>query len=347
MKRIKIKYEKIYSVNHIIRSIRRYNKNRPKNKRISDNLIYDSKLVSALRYKLKTLDKIDFSKYREKILQVSSTNKKERHLLIPSKTNLLIQACLLELVESEMDKKIPLNSYSSRKNRGTHALMLNLRKFIRKVPSYKKLYCLYFDIHKYYDNIDHDILFDKIKNTFKDKNIIELFGKIIYSVPNSKGIPIGNACSHLLANLYQAEILDYVNKSSRAQFAAVYMDNWVILSTNKKKLASLRKTLFKKLKTLKLEVNPDYTIYQVNNNRGVKIAGFVVFKNTKTYCYPSTWKKIKRIISLIKNTPYKINSHIARSFMSRYGTFKYIRQFKKINDLIKSNLDLIKTLCKK
>ena len=326
MKRIKIKYRELYTWHNVKKAIKRYNKNRPLHRKIPEEI--EDKVAITLIKALKNLDSIDFNKYRIKVLKKSPTCPKERKLLIPSKSNLLIQACLIEVLEKEIDNKIPMNSYSSRKNRGAHRLMKNLRHFISTVSLNKNLYCLYFDIHKFYDNIDHDILFNKVKNLIKDKNILKLLEKIIYSTPGKTGIPIGNACSHILANLYQSELLKYVNNSPRRQFSALYMDNWVILSTNKKNLHSLKKTIFKKLKDINLEVNSDYQVFKVTQHRGVKIAGFTVFRNCKTYCYKATWKRIKKTISRIKSEQFVLKD--ARSFMSRLGTFKHIEQYKKI-----------------
>lgn len=340
MKSIKTKYNELYTTTNIIQAIHKFNKNRKYIKRIKPEFF--ERLTNSIKKQFINIDKIDFGGYRYKLLKDERPGGKDRELLIPTTKSLILQACFLNLLENEINNKIPMNSYSSRKNRGGHRLSYNIKRFIKSIPQKKNIYCLYFDIHKYYDNIDHKILSDMIHKLFRDKNIIKFCDMIITSHPKGIGLPIGNACSHVFANLYISKILDKVNQNPIACKTAVYMDNWNILSFNKRKLHKLAKEIFLELKKINLSVNKDWQIFKITNERGVKHAGFIVFRNGNMYLYKDSFKraiKNKKQLGTIDSTPKN-----ARSFLSRIGAFKHIRKLKMF--LSGVNLQFVKEFSK-
>jgi retron-type reverse transcriptase len=68
------------------------------------------------------------------------------------------------------------DSYATRPGKGQYAALDRARKFARTHHWYCKL-----DVRKYFDSIRHDILLRKLELRFKDKQVLEMFRRIISS----------------------------------------------------------------------------------------------------------------------------------------------------------------------
>lgn len=88
-------------------------------------------------------------------------------------------------------KLIEMN-VATRPNKGTKMGIYYTKKYINKIKhNHKKVYALKCDISKYFYNIDHSILMDKLKKDIPDVDIINLIENIIDSTDKSyvnKGI---------------------------------------------------------------------------------------------------------------------------------------------------------------
>lgn len=81
------------------------------------------------------------------------------------------------------DKSFIFDSYSCRIGKGTHKAVKRLEKFTWKVSrNYtKSCWALKCDIKKFFDSVDHEILFSLIKKKIKDENTLWLIWEIISS----------------------------------------------------------------------------------------------------------------------------------------------------------------------
>lgn len=96
-------------------------------------------------------------------------------------------------------------SCASIKNRGIHYALDKTKSIVQKQENSQ--YCLKVDIQKYYHSIDQNILKNKLRFLFDDKELLYYLDLIIDSRP-PRGIPIGSYLSQFLANFYLTE-LDY------------------------------------------------------------------------------------------------------------------------------------------
>lgn len=75
------------------------------------------------------------------------------------------------------------------------------------------LYAVEVDLSKYFDTLNHDLLFNILRRRIKDKRLIELIKKFLKSgvmdngviVKTEEGSPQGGPLSPLLANIYLNE----------------------------------------------------------------------------------------------------------------------------------------------
>ena len=112
------------------------------------------------------------------------------------------------------DPSFIFHSYSSRNNKGTYAGISAFEKYINKVSknNTRLAYVLKCDIRKFFDSIDHNILFNLISKKVADPDLLLLIKQIICSFENitDKGLPLGNVTSQLFSNIYLNELDQYV-----------------------------------------------------------------------------------------------------------------------------------------
>ena len=90
------------------------------------------------------------------------------------------------------DKTFISDSYSCRKNKGTHRAIQKFRTFSNKVSknNTKTCWVLKCDIRKFFANIDHNILKSILQKYIQDENILWLLSQIIDSFYTN---PIGKS----------------------------------------------------------------------------------------------------------------------------------------------------------
>ena len=74
------------------------------------------------------------------------------------------------------------DSYSCRKNKGTHRAVKRLRVFTEKISKTRgKCFVLKCDIKKFFHSVDHNILFSQISQRIKDSDLLWLIKNVVES----------------------------------------------------------------------------------------------------------------------------------------------------------------------
>ncbi len=139
------------------------------------------------------------------------------------------------------DKTFISDSFSCRKNKGTHKALNKFRSFAYIVSKNNTETCwiLKCDIKKFFASIDQNILLEILEKHISDKNIICLLEKIIFSFYSTKlsiGLPLGNLTSQLFTNVYINEFDQFMKHKLKVEYYIRYADDFVIFSENKKYL---------------------------------------------------------------------------------------------------------------
>lgn len=194
------------------------------------------------------------------------------------------------------------NSFSCRIGKGSHRGVETLRNILRKESenNTKACYVLKCDIRKFFDSINHDILFSILRRKIRDVDMLELLKNIIESYPggvsglfNRKGVPIGNLTSQLFANIYMNEFDQFIKHKLQVHYYARYTDDFVIVSRDKEYLARLVVPIETFLRdVLSLELHPK-KVEILNYTKGVDYLGNVIFPN-HTLVRKHTRKRIIR-----------------------------------------------------
>ena len=239
------------------------------------------------------------------------------------------------IILSKLDKYLIDSNVASRIGRGTSYGRSLLHKYICKLKrNNKEFYILKFDIKKYFFNIEHEVLINKlskylnnkeliIRNIINSTNLDYINNKINYinfkyklDLPlykYNKGISIGSVCSQMLAVFYLNDFDHLIKEKLGCKYYIRYMDDGIILMNNKEKLKKVFNVLKKEIKDYKLEFNSKTKIY--NSLEGFSFLGisYYVFNN----------RIIKRISKRNKKKILKRINNINYKFYKNY--FKYIK----------------------
>ncbi|MGI0141351.1 MAG: RNA-directed DNA polymerase [Candidatus Micrarchaeales archaeon] len=139
-----------------------------------------------------------------------------------------------------------------------------------------------------------------VQRKIKDPDVIWLIKTILKnhkSETEGKGMPIGNLTSQFFANVYLNELDQFVKHTLKAKCYIRYVDDFVILHTDRKMLEKWRAEIDEFLhSTLKVQLHPEKTRV-VKLNEGVTLLGFRVFykyKLLKKSNAKRIWKRLDK-----------------------------------------------------
>lgn len=245
---------------------------------------------------------------------------KWRDLEIPSFEASIAMIALWRVCGPLIERKIPDQSFSSRKGKGGHLCAKKCERFVHQNADGLARYCLYFDISKFYLHILKRVLMSRIEGIFKDRRIVGMFRVIVYSTP--VGLPIGYPFSHALANLYLTPLYYLIMSVKGISKAFVYMDNWNIFSSCKKALHTARKLAAKWLDGVGCALKRDWQLFPTAA-RGVKICGLVVYAKKPSRLFRGIWHRTLRAFDRYRIRP---TEKLFRSLMSRLGWLMSVHQ---------------------
>ena len=145
------------------------------------------------------------------------------------------------IIEPYMERHLIYDNAASRKGKGTHFAMDRLDGFLHDF--YKKYgttgYFLKYDIRGFFDNIDHEILYQLYEKAFcQSREICSLIRLFIdsYEVKKGKGIPLGNQTSSWFALFYLDGLDRLIKEKLYIRYYTRYMDDGVLIHHDKEYL---------------------------------------------------------------------------------------------------------------
>jgi retron-type reverse transcriptase len=193
----------------------------------------------------------------------------------------IVHHAICNIIQPIFEKTFIYDSFANQKGKGTHKAIDRFNQFSRKVSKNhtKSCYVLKGDIKHYFEEVNHDILMNIIKQRIKDKDVLWLIKKVLNN--HKKGIPLGNLTSQVLANVYLNELDHYVKHILKVKHYIRYVDDFVILSNKESDLINYKKQI-----TLFLKNNLDLELHQGKSkilklNQGISFLGFRLFKYHK------------------------------------------------------------------
>ncbi len=182
----------------------------------------------------------------------------------------VVHHAVMQMIEPQLDRTFISDSYACRTGKGVHAAVDRYQAWSQ---TYR--YVLKMDIQQYFPSIDHALLKDKLRRRIKEAGVLNVLDRIIESSPQSSatpqyfpgddlltpcdrrtGIPIGNLTSQFFANLYLDDFDHYIKQVLKVRPYLRYVDDMVVLDSNKHRLAEIRAAVCERLATDRLRLHP-------------------------------------------------------------------------------------------
>lgn len=269
MKRAVNLYDDIYELNNLYLAYYKASKGkRSKNDVIRFSKSLDKNLLSIQSQLIKRDVKLGDYHY------FTINDPKRRLICAASFPERIIHHAIMNVTDVYFDNFQIYDSYACRVDKGTHKAIHRAFSMCKNYKYYIKL-----DIKKYFDSIDHEILYSLLLKRFKDNDLLNLFSNLIdtYKTSPGKGIPIGNLTSQYFANYYLAYFDRYVKEELKIKDYLRYMDDFIIFVNEKSKLMPIVSSIAIFLcDTLSLELKPPL-INSVSS--GIPFLGFKLYKH--------------------------------------------------------------------
>ena len=195
----------------------------------------------------------------------------------------LLHHAVYRILYPYFDTKFIFDSYSCRKEKGTHKALERFTVFGRKISRNhtQTVWVLKCDIRKFFANIDHEVLYGILDKHNLDESTSWLLRQIISSFYSqssvAKGLPLGNLTSQLLVNVYMNEFDHYVKRALNVKHYIRYADDFVVLHEDRNYLEGLLPQFDHFLTTkLKLQLHPN-KVYIKTVASGVDFLGWIHF----------------------------------------------------------------------
>lgn len=202
-------------------------------------------------------------KTKEVILtDILSKNGKVRTIAKVNSLDKLVSRMIFQTIEPIISSLFQDNSYAYQKEKGVLSAATTMKYYLEDGYNY----ILNVDIKKYFDNINHNILYSMLIEALNDPNFIDLIFKFIkvdikkeykkYTL--SRGVLQGSLLSPLLSNLYLTK-LDSIANDNNIKYIR-YADDIRILAKTKDKINEYKDWLTNELKKLDLNINEKKTV---------------------------------------------------------------------------------------
>ena len=325
-------YNYLVDINKIIDCYNDIKKNtKNKEKLINFDLFISSNIISIyniLNNKIYKHNKYNiFIIYKPKIRIVMSEILEDKII-----NHLVSKYYLLPLIEP----KLIYSNVATRVNKGTKEGIRLLKKYLNNIKlKHNKFYILKIDIKKYFFNIDHEILLNKLNKIILDKDIFNLIKNIIdstneeyinnkinklindkeYLYKQGKGLNIGSMSSQILAIFYLNDIDHYIKEKLKIKYYIRYMDDFLLIHYDYNYLLHCLENIKLMLRDLKLSTNNKTRIY--NSKEGFEFLGYKLFIKKKRLIIKVRYRNkvsIRRKLNYLKKNNIEKYNRVLSSY---------------------------------
>lgn len=249
---------------------------------------------------------------------------KKREVAALAYEDRVVQHCFCDnYLTPLLNNRLIFDNAACRKEKGTDFARNRVAGFLRSFYRKHGLngYVLRFDIHHYFEEIDHEILKGKIDRVIKDETIKRFCAMIIDSFHKDvgKGLPLGNQMSQAFALYYLDGVDRLIKERYRIRYYSRYMDDGVVVHDDLNELKLLLLDLDNMLKGLCLSLNSKTAIMPITNQFAHLGVNFRLLTSGKVLKTVNHMKKarIKRYLASAKKSDDAVQS--LTSYLSKFN----------------------------
>ena len=206
------------------------------------------------------------------------------------------------------------DSYACIPGRGLLSASQRTMDFMRK-----NKYVLQCDIRKFFPSVNHEIMFDIIKQKIHDRKLLNVLWEIISSVGGNTNLPIGNLTSQWMGNVYLNKLDNFVKQNLHMVNYIRYCDDFCLYGDDKQKLHDAGKTIESFVQS-----NLNLCFSKCNLRRvtdGISFVGYRHFKDFVVMRKFSARKLKKRILNIVFHRDF--NDKSVGQMAAAYGWTKW------------------------
>lgn len=199
------------------------------------------------------------------------------------------------------------------------------------IKSDKIKYACKFDIKKYYESVNHQLLMDWLRKHIKNELLLWLIETLLSTF--RKGLSIGSYLSQTLANLFLSDLyhkIEAIHIIKRGQpkkvvlFQAFYMDDITIAGEDSKELIQVGKIIEEECAKISLCIKPNWQI--INLQTGfIDMVGYRIYKDHITVRRRNI-KRIKRTVVRFRRKTSNID--LSKRLLSYKGILEHSNSVK-------------------
>ena len=255
---------------------------------------------------------------------------KTREIQVPAFfPDLCVQHALLQVLSPILEKRMYFWSCGSLPKKGnSHAKKGVERATLQREKKAK--YAVKVDIKKCYPSIANEPLVKAFERLIKDKRALWLIEIIIRSC---EGLPIGNYASAWFCNFYLTPIDRLIKETHKINFYVRFIDDMVLIDSNKRKLIKAVKEIEARLAEMGLKIHANWNVFRVRKrNDGHK--GRPIDFVGLCFCLGYTTQRRRNALSLMRQSrriakmfargspiPHKM----AAGFLARAGQLRHFK----------------------
>ena len=272
MKRIGYLYDSICDTNLIKIGIRNAAKGKTKRHYIAKVLKRIDYFAKKLKYMLES-DTVELSENHTKEIYDNSCLKK-RIITVPKFfPDQVIHWLIIMKLEKVMMKSMYKYTCGSVPNRGGKEAK---KLVVKALNNHKMRYVAKLDISKFFNTVKPEILSQMIKRKVKDKRFTNLVDMVLKN--GGDCLPIGYYTSQWLSNFYLEGLDHFVKEQLRIKYFVRYVDDMVLIDSNKRKLHKAVIAINQYLNEIGLKLKRNWQVWKIDS-RPIDFVGFQFFRN--------------------------------------------------------------------
>lgn len=269
------------------------------------------------------------SRYRETTINERG---KLRNIQVVPLVDRIGMNAIMRVVENHLNRRFIADSAASIKGRGGHYLHNRMMKDMKENPD-DTSFVYVFDLKKFYENVDQDIMMDVICKYFKDKKLIKILEGCVRMLP--KGMSIGLRSSQSLCNLILDHYLDHILKDKMGvRFYRRYCDDGRVQEASMYALTPIIHKIHECAERAGLTIKGNEQLYCIQH-RDIDFLGLRVFADGKIEIRKHIKQRFARRWKRVKSRKRK--QELAASFygISKHAHAKHL--FKQITGISMKN----------